>query len=76
MGVYLRAERAKLGISAAEAARLIGVHVNTLKRWERGETMPQADNIAKLASLYGVSMEDLMRDMYVPVKPIHPETED
>jgi len=35
-----RETRAELGLSQAEMARLMGVHVMTLSKWERGVRQP------------------------------------
>lgn len=45
-----------------ELAEMIGVHVNTLRRWERGKRSPDAKVIPILAEKLGVSVSDLMED--------------
>ena len=45
-----------------ELAEMIGVHVNTLRRWERGERSPDAKIIPILAEKLGVSVSELMED--------------
>lgn len=56
----MKAERARLGLSARDVARKIGVGVGTLLRWESGEAEPMAGNIIKLSHLYGCSPEYLL----------------
>ena len=43
----------------ALAARL-GVNVETVDAWERGEEAPNADHLLALASLYGVTVDSLL----------------
>ena len=56
----MKAERARLGLSAEEAAAKIGVHYNSLLRWESGETEPVLENLEKMSQLYGCSVEYLL----------------
>lgn len=49
-----------------EAAERIGVNLNTLNRWEKGKVAPQAYNIKKLCSVYGMSSWEL--DLDEPVQ--------
>ncbi len=51
--------RKRLGLSAADLARLLGVSAQTIYNWERGATKPRADQQAKLASLRGVGKRQL-----------------
>jgi DNA-binding transcriptional regulator YiaG len=43
--------RKRLGLSAADLAKMMGVSAQTIYNWERGATKPRADQQAKLASL-------------------------
>lgn len=56
-----RIKKARKGkYSQAELAELINVHENTLRRWELGERIPDANVIPKLAQYLGVSVSYLM----------------
>lgn len=48
--------------SQAELAEIIGVHENTLRRWELGERSPDADALVKIAQALGCSISELMED--------------
>ncbi len=50
----ITALRKKLGLTKAALARRIGINVNTLWRWERGERMPHG--------LHWKILADLMRN--------------
>jgi transcriptional regulator with XRE-family HTH domain len=47
--------REKQSLSQEEAARRIGIGLRQLQRWEAGESMPRATNLAQAALAYGVS---------------------
>ena len=48
--------------SQAELAEIVGVHENTLRRWELGERSPDADSLMKLAKALGISISELMEE--------------
>lgn len=56
----MRLERIRKNLTANDAAECIGVHVNALLRWERGEAEPLAENLVSLSKLYGCSPEYLL----------------
>jgi len=47
----LASTRKRLGLSAADLAKMMGVSAQTIYNWERGVTKPRAEQQAKLASL-------------------------
>lgn len=53
--------------SQAELADIVGVHENTLRRWELGERSPDADALMKLSKALGVSISELMEENDVEV---------
>jgi DNA-binding transcriptional regulator YiaG len=55
---WLRAHRAKLELSAADYARLVGVSGLTIYNWEKGKTKPQAAQLAKLAEVRGMGKRE------------------
>ena len=58
-GNILRSLRAKTGKTAEEVADDIGVSRQTIYAYEVGKKTPTPDNMAALATYYGVSLEDL-----------------
>ncbi len=50
----LRSQRERLGLSAAEYAKLVGVSAQSIYNWERGTARPRAEQIAQLAQLRGM----------------------
>src|SRR5947207_1447376 len=55
----LRYERERRGWSLADLAAKIGVNTNTIGRWERGESLPRSYPLSRLATLFGMSTEEL-----------------
>lgn len=51
LGLYLRKSRLALNIPRGRAAREVGVHRNTLLRWEQGESMPNVYQLMLLQRL-------------------------
>ncbi len=47
----LRSQRERLGLSAADYAKLVGVSSQSIYNWERGTARPRAEQIAALAAL-------------------------
>lgn len=67
---HMKAERAKLGLSAKEVAGSIGVHENALLRWEEGTAEPLGGNLVALSKFYGVSPEYLIDETNDPHKKV------
>jgi|SoiMethySBSTD1v2_1073268.scaffolds.fasta_scaffold160684_2 DNA-binding transcriptional regulator YiaG len=47
----LRANRTRLGLSAGDFGRLVGVSANSVYAWESGTTTPRREQLAKIAAL-------------------------
>jgi DNA-binding transcriptional regulator YiaG len=55
---WLRKHRAKLGLSAADDARLVGVSGHTIYTWEKGQNKPRAAQLEALASVRGLGKRE------------------
>ncbi|MBA3593809.1 MAG: helix-turn-helix transcriptional regulator [Polaromonas sp.] len=51
----LMAQRKRLGLSAAEAGKLLGVSDQSVYKWETGKTRPRASQFAAIATLRSMS---------------------
>lgn len=54
----LRSHRRRLGLSANEFGKLIGVSANSVYAWESGSTAPRKEQVAKIAALRAVGKRE------------------
>jgi DNA-binding transcriptional regulator YiaG len=54
----LAAQRRKLGLSAADFARLLGVSGQSVYKWEHGEARPRARQLEAIAELRGIGKRE------------------
>lgn len=52
--------RTKAGISQEKAAAELGVSGAAVSMWETGKTQPRASLLAKIAALYGCTIDELL----------------
>ncbi|HEX3643256.1 MAG TPA: helix-turn-helix transcriptional regulator, partial [Ktedonobacteraceae bacterium] len=55
----LKAEREGRGWSQAKIAEVLGIHSETVSRWERGVALPQPYYRERLSDLFGKTIEEL-----------------
>lgn len=60
LGNHLFNARKKSGLSQEEVAGKLGVSRQTISKWELDETLPDICQSKKLASLYGLSLDELI----------------
>lgn len=58
---WLKAHRSKLGLSAADYARMVGVSPLSVYNWESGKTKPQAKQIAAWAQIRGLGKREALK---------------
>jgi len=56
----LRTHREKLGIAAADYARLVGVSTQTIYNWENGHSKPTGDKLAALVEVRDLGKREAM----------------
>lgn len=56
----MRAERVRNELTARDVADKLGVSLNSVLGWERGDVEPGGQNLINLARLYGCSPEYLL----------------
>lgn len=59
----LRLYRTQSGMTQEQLAERIGVSRQAVAKWEKGETLPDIDNVIALADLYGVTVDSLVRNV-------------
>ena len=52
--------RAGVVVSITDVAHALGVTRQTVSAWERGVSLPSVQQLARLAALYGVGLDDLL----------------
>ena len=66
LGERLQDLRAKAGYSQEQLANLLGVSRQAISKWEGDQGKPELDNILKLAEIYRVSTDYVLRGAAVP----------
>lgn len=59
----LKLFRKKFGLTQEQIAERLGVSRQAVAKWERGDSLPDIDNIIALADLYEVTIDSLVRNM-------------
>jgi DNA-binding transcriptional regulator YiaG len=54
----VKAQRERLGLSAANYARLVGVSGLTIYNWEQGKTRPRKEQLAALVAVRGIGKRE------------------
>ena len=54
--------RQKAGMTQAELGEKLNYSDKTVSKWERGESIPDAFNLLRLAEIYGLTVDDLLHD--------------
>ena len=59
----LKLMRSRKGMTHEEVAEHIGVSRQAVAKWEKGDTLPDVESCVKLADLYGVPLDALVRGL-------------
>ena len=59
----LKLYRKKSGLTQEQIAEELGVSRQAVAKWERGETLPDIENVMALADLFEVSIDSLVRSL-------------
>lgn len=62
LGEKLKMYRKQKGVSQEKIAELVGVSRQAVTKWESGQTAPSTENLMALASIYGISLDELAAD--------------
>lgn len=60
MQVTLKAARINAGLTQRDAARKIGITVDTLGNWERGKSFPTVVQLPIIEQIYTVKYDDII----------------
>ena len=56
----LKSHRDRLGLSAADYGRLVGVSAQSIYNWEQGHTSPRSEQLTTIATLRGVGKREAL----------------
>lgn len=57
--ISLAAARVNAEMKQEEAAKIMGVDRSTIRRWEKGNKIPDYDETKKLAQIYGLPLDNI-----------------
>lgn len=63
LGEALKTHRMNCNMTQEFVAEAMGVSRQAVSKWENGTSDPSTSNLIKLAKLYGISGEDLLREI-------------
>lgn len=64
----LKRLREEADLTQDELAQRLHVVRQTVSKWERGASVPDADMLARIAALYGVSASSLLDEQPIPMQ--------
>lgn len=70
VGEKIQYYRKQKGLSQEELGKLLIVSRQTVSQWENGQTYPTVDNLMRLREVFGITMDDLVKEG----EPALPET--
>lgn len=60
MAITLKAARVNKGLNQEEAAKMLGISADTLRKYEQAKSFPDVQMIKKIEALYATSYNDLI----------------
>lgn len=62
IGEKLKQFRVKANLTQEQAAQAAGVSRQTMSNWENGRSVPDILSVARMAELYGITLDELVRE--------------
>ena len=59
-GQNIKKIRKESGITIGQIVDTCGISKGSVCKWQRGDTMPSIDNFVVLASIFGVTIDDII----------------
>ena len=59
---FLRQARRNSKMTLLQAAQALGINKSTLSKYERGKSKVKSDTLLKMAEIYNVSIEQLLKE--------------
>ena len=57
----LRSQRTRLGLSASDYGRLVGVSAQSIYNWEQGHAIPRAEQLKSIATIRGIGKREALK---------------
>lgn len=76
VGERLRDARVAANLRQLDVALALQIGTNRVSEWERGQSVPHAQMLSRLASLFGVSVESLIPSATVTTVPVEQDCAD
>lgn len=67
--------RKEANMTQNDLAGKLNVSRQAVSRWEMGTAMPEIENLIAMSDLFGVSLDDMLKDKAVPGMQQQPETD-
>ena len=62
LGSKIREQRRRMNFTQSEFANMLGVHENTIRKWEKGQSYPNVKDVENIAKVLGITTELLYDD--------------
>ena len=62
LGIHIMTHRKRMGLTQAGLAEKLNYSDKAVSKWERGESIPDVLTLLQLAELFGIKVDDLLRD--------------
>lgn len=59
-GAYIRKLREDKGMTREQFGEMFGVSAQSVQKWENGNTLPETSKLIKMASIFDVSLDDML----------------
>ena len=63
LGETLKSHRTRCKMTQEFVAETIGVSRQAVSKWEKGDSDPSTSNLLALAKLYGISVEEILKEV-------------
>ena len=63
IGKFIAELRTEKDLTQTELGEMLGVSYKAVSKWENGTSDPSTSNLFALAKLYGISVEELLKEV-------------
>lgn len=70
LGSKIKQFRIENDYSQGDIAKILGVSIRTVSRWEQNKNKPNQNEIERLSKLIGISEDELINDEFISIDPL------